>query len=642
MAAAAGLLLVSVTEGQVVHPRLLFGPEDIPGLREKVRREPWSSMFAHLKKTAGSNDRATGPLDPTDDYHRITAGQREAFLYVLTGDDSHAGRAREHATFAIQSSDWANRRVKGLTLYYVGKGLALMYDWCHGSPSWDEGFCRSVSRKLLDQADAVYESGGREQNRSLASNWQGLRFSTAGLMYLATDEPVDRARIERCHGVVRGYLLDNTGPSAQSRGWNAEGLGYTYYPMGNGVGPFAVAMHRADASRDLREVGGGARMMLWTVYAALVRNADGSLWRPDFGDDNPGADAEGTMGFAFWFCPPELHPGLAWWYDRTVGLAGNKTFDQGRFGTIASILYHPGDAVAPADPLSIPLWRRSMIDTEGNGYFTYRNAYRDQTDIVAQVFAKFRGNRGHNGPDALSFRVVGMNTIWATGGGRYGLRVGGVDVYKRSMNTLYPGDPDGPLRTGSLRGRLVGQPVLHGDGGGAVTLAIQQNNLGVDNHVRRFAVGFPGTRGDVPSHAGTGQTDPAAVMVIVDTSDNGKVWQMVTLRPNAITTEANRFTITAPDGASLRGTVIHPPARAIGFKVGSRPRGSNAGDIRENNFLHFGSDDGCYVVVMTIAPPRGAHPNVTAEGTWAQTPRGVIRVGGWRFDVSQDAIQRLP
>jgi hypothetical protein len=151
------------------------------------------------------------------------------------------------------------------------------------------------------------------------------------------------------------------------------------------------------------------------------------------------------MGFAFAFCPPELHPGMKFWYDRTVGLRGDRTFDNARFGTIASILYYPGAAVPEKDPMTMPGWRALFLDPAGNGFFTWRNRYRDTGDLVAQVYVKRRGNRGHSGPDALSFRILGLDTLWAVGGGRYGPKWNGQDAYLRSMNTLYPADPDSRL-----------------------------------------------------------------------------------------------------------------------------------------------------------------------------------------------------
>lgn len=621
---AASILSVVQVASAADHPRLLFSARDVKVLRERVKSEPYKSMLQRLIADAERPDKPDD--DPDTDYNRVHVAQRCGFLYVLTGDEAYAAKARQSVEPLLQSRNWGNRRVKGLSLYYVGKGVALAYDWCHGSKSWDADFSALVSKKLLEQAEVVSSNGGTQQNRSPASNWQGLRWSTAGLMYLATDEPFDLKKLEQCYGRVRQYLVDNLGTDRNARGWNIEGLGYTYYPMANGVAPFAVAMYLRDPKLDLRKTSPATRLTLWTCFAALVKTDAGPMWRPDFGDDNPGTRGEGSLGFAFWFTPRELLPGVLYWYEKTVGADGDKTWDNERFGTISSILFHPGDTVKPKDPMTIPEWRQALLDTGGNGFLTWRNHYKDASDVVAQLYVKLRGNKGHHGPDALSFRIVGQNTIWATGGGRYGPKLNGRDAFERSMNTLYPGDPDGDFRTNGNSGKIVTPPIIREDGSGHVVVSVAQNNVGTRDHIRWFAAEF------------SPKTGAHAAFVIADTSTDGRAWQMVTLATNPITTDGNTFTITGPDGSTMRGTVLHPSG-PVKFTVGKRIRGSNAGDVGENNFVHFGSDDGNYLVVLTLARKGEPHPPVSADGTWKTMPRGSVKVGQWSLKIDGTNIR---
>jgi len=539
-----------------------------------------------------------------------------------TGDDSWAQKSKTHVQTVLSGSHWANPRQKGLTLYYAGGRVAHAYDWCYDAPSWKGEFQQKVSAEIARQADVIFKSGGSEQNRSAASNWQALRWSSAGLLFLAMDEPVPDGALDACYQRVGRYLTDNLGGGDENAGWNAEGLGYNFYPMGNGVCPFALAMARKDPSKDLRKIG-AASHTLWTCFAATVVTSHG-LWRPDFGDDNPGTNAEGTFGFAFAFCPPELIPGLKWWYDRTVGEKGDKTFDRSRFGTIASILYYPGPAVAEQDPMKIPQWLALFKDSTGNGMFTWRNQYRDATDVVAQLYVKLRGNRGHSGPDALGFRILGLNNFWAVGGGRYGTKHKGADAYLRSMNNLYPGDPDGPLKTNGGIGRVVGTPVVRPDGGGHLVAYAQMNNLGVANNKRWFVTSF------------TPETAARGAFVVLDSSDNGSVWQMCTLATHPITPQRDGFLITAPDGATLKGTILFPAGATV--TTGKRPRGSNAGDVTENAFVHFPTQNGTALVALTLAAKGQPHPPVTAQGTWSATPKGTVTIGRQRVNFDGDQV----
>jgi MYXO-CTERM domain-containing protein len=603
------------------HPRLLFGPEDVPELRERVEREPYASMRARLEAVADT--------DPDPGLWGTSAmAVKTAFLYVLTGDDAWAQKARAHVEDRIGDANWANKSDKGLRLYFHGKAVALAYDFCASAPSWDAPFRSEVSAKLKAQADVIFSHGGTEQNTNPASNWQANRFSSAGLCYLATDDSFTAANLTDSYDKVVRYLRENMGEEEGTRGWNSEGLGYTQYPWGH-VGPFGIAMQRADATRDIRLAAPGVSRALWTTYAAtlaLPAGPSGNFgevfgMHPDFGDDNNYLVGEGAYGLSFFFSDPKLQPGLRYWYDRMVGAQGDKSYDDIRAGTIYSILYYPEDVTAQ-NPMASQDWVDGFADPLGNGYFTYRNRYSDAQDLVAQMYLKLRGNRGHNGPDALGFRLLGLDGAWAVGGGRYG----NGNVYYRSQNSLYAGDPDGALTTSGNSGSVVGEPKTKRNGGGFVVAEIGTSNVGVKNHRRRFFADYSDLSGS------------PGVYVVSDSSEDGRYWQINTIVLNEVETEGNTFTITAPSGASLRGHVLHPAAPS--FTTGTRARGSEFGfgdqAVTENRFVHFQSDDGDHLVVLTLAEPGAEHPEVAGSG---EGPLQAITVGGLEVTVLDDGFE---
>lgn len=615
------LLLASAALTAAEHPRLLFSAAELPALRAKVKEAPFTAMVDRLRADLDTNNWGTDPANPKASYDQAAVGLRAAFLYALTGDDALARKARTLVEGQLaDAKNWANGRTKGLALFMHGSRVALCYDWCHGAPSWDAEFSAKVSRELKRHGEIVVRSGGSEQNTNPASNWQGSRFAAGGLCLLATDETVETKDLDNCYNRVARYLRENLGSGKESRGWNTEGLGYTYFPMGNYVCPFAEAMLRHDPAKDLRKACGGAEWTLWTCSAAIVKTSLGLL-RPDFGDDNPGANAEGCMGWAFRWCPSELQPGLAWVYDRTVGAAGDKTYDRSRFGTIASILYHPGTEVAPRDPLTIPEWREGFDDRGGNGIFTFRNAYQGVDDVCLQLNAKLIGDRGHSGPDSLSFRLVGANALWGTGGGRYGKKTGGIDAYWRSQNTVYPGDPDGKVTTNGEKGRVLGGAVAE-DGSGWLSLA-GTNNVGTANLRRLVACDWK-------------RNGSLGAIVISDLSDNGRFWQMCTTADNTVTIAGNRFTISAPGGYTLQGTVLHPADAKLA--TGTRIRGSSVTPSLNENRWVTAEGDGAFLVALTIAGPKGTHPAASADGAWNGTRKGEVTVGGWKVAIDGDAV----
>ncbi|MGC9451648.1 MAG: Ig-like domain-containing protein [Oceanipulchritudo sp.] len=636
----AGILLSCLLSAQT-HPRLLIDAADIPDLRSKVTYEPWASMMNALVSVAELKED-----DLSLEYNDAESAYNCAFLYMLTGDDSWAAKARTYVENRIYdtTSDyaWAGN-VKGLSLYWIGMKVSFAYDLCYEAPSWDEAgadpdaFRKIVSQKLLEMGEKIWLNGGTQQNTNKASNWQGIRGAAGGICLLATDEYVDPAYLEGSFNKVHTYLAANMGTDLEGKGWNIEAIGYTMYPWGF-VGPFGIAATRSGLG-DIRDATPFATdFALWTVYSATARIHH--MWfdhygvHPDFSDDNNTHRGEGAYGLAYYYCPEALHPGLSWWYDSIVGWNGDQTWDKERSGVIYSILYHPGDAVVPADPLSIPEWRDAMLETGGNGYFTFRDRYLNGNDMIAQVYAKFRGNAGHNGPDALNFRIVGLDTCFVTGGGRYGIKTASndtgvsIDVYKRSQNGPYPVDPDNEISTNGNAGYLVDVPQFYPDGGGTVSLGISANNVDANNHRRRFLADYSAASG------------ARAVYVVADTTDDGEFWQLCTPEFNSISTTANTITISASNGASLKATVIYP-ATPVGMTTGTRLRGSTYGykGVRydENDFAHFQSADGDYLVVMTVVDAGETHPPVSSLSGTGVLNR-VLQVGGLTVHVDGDRI----
>ena len=607
------------------HPRLLFSRGDLPALRARAAQQPYAAILDRIRARA---DRDGQPWHQSD--NAVNCG----FLYAITGDDAWAEKARRFVEQRLNDTTvhpWTER-TKGIDLYMHAKSAALAADLCHGAPSWT-GFSPTVSQRLLAMGDLLRTHGGTEQNTDLASNWQANRWSAAGLCYLATDEPVPAGRIAECFDRVATWATENYGTGAGNRGWNIEGRGYQSFPWSH-VGPFAIAARRL-TGRSLRDASPSAvDHALWTIPAGACRIV-GEFGREfafhnDFGDDNPngGSRAEGCYGLGFAFAPKELLPGIVWWYDRMKGAAGDQTWDSARAGAIYSYLFHPGAAVKPVHPLAIPAWRAAMADTGGNGMVLFRNRYQDGDDLCAGLYAKLRGNRGHNGPDGLGFRLVGHGTAWVTGGGRYGRTIDGIEAYWRSQSSLYLVDPStGPLRSNGERGVLVGTPVIDSRGGGTAVGRMALTNVGVRDHVRRLLVDHG------PASGAEG------VYVLADTSADGRIWQLCTLATNTVSVDATGFTITASGGATLRGTVLHPAAPRLA--TGVRPRGNAAfisnQRIDDNRWITSESEDGDHLVVLTVVGPGKAHPQVRAlAGNGAADRR--ITVGRLTVTVGVDAI----
>lgn len=620
------------------HPRLFLGVEELQAVRDRLGDEPYASMYAEL---VAQRDYASfyRPYDPADPRSLFSRAQGSAFLYALSLDETYAQDARDdlETALALIGADWASPGTKGLTLYTYAIELAAAYDLCAPSAAWDAAFNYQLSKRLIEIAEVIVNDGGTDQPSSLGSNWRGARGGSAGLALLATDHVFDPALLATADGMVQNYLNDNQGNGV---GWNPEGFGYTAYAIGNFVGPYGVAAERADPSKNYRD---DARLegMTWSGFAGATTAYDvyglGGV-KTDWSNDNAHVGGEGTYGLAFYYADAELAPGIRHAYDRFMGALTPiqpPHWDSVQQGAFWSILYYPADT-APQDPAEIWDWHRRSKDTTGIGVFTYRDAYASAADILVQFKARLRTlSQGNDGPDGLGFRLIGLGDAFVVGGGR--------DSPGKELNqaTVYPADPNANFSWNKNLGTLVGTPLIKPDGGGHAIASMATSNVGTSGHKRWFVADF--------DEASTGAD---LAVVVADTSNNGLYWQLPTFLNNSITTSGNTFTITGTQGATLKGTILHPGGTPV-ITVGTKARGSgytleNGGTlatedpvtnprIEDNRYLYIhGSGDGDFLVVMTLVDSAGTHPAVThVSGGVADA---VVQVGNKNYALQTDDV----
>jgi len=618
------------------HPRLFFNTNELQLIRARLNHEPFASMLNSLLTYRDLGD-FYQPHNPADPKSLALRAFASAALYALTENETYAQDAKAdwQNAFTLIGSAWASTSTKGLDSYWYAAKLAFAYDLCARSTAWDTNFNNQVSLKLRDIGRMIIENGGTEQNTTPGSNWQGARFASGGLALLATDHTWPAPLMDTALTRVLMFLEGNQG-TGNSSGWNPEGVGYTAYPLGNFVGPFALAIDRLRPA-DSFSAHHGMQWMPWTLFAGATTALDiyglGGV-KTDWSDDNGHIGGEGTFGLAFAFAPDAIKPGLRHAYDRLQGDLSplGARWDAVRHGTFWSILFYP-ENIAPQNPLEIWDWHRAGDDSGGLGLFTFRNAYENADDILVQFKGRLRTmGGGHDGEDGLGFRIIGMGAPWAIGGGR--------DQPGRRENqaTVYPTDPNGFISTSSGQGTLVGPPLIKPDGGGHVIARMNLNNVGTTNHQRWFVTDF-----EQPA------TGAVAVIVVADTADNGRYWQLPTFFNHTVSVSSNTFTVTAQNGATLRGTVLQP-ANAPVITVGTKARGSgyallNGGTLAEvstnnplitsNRYLFVENTNGEFLVVMTLQK-SGAHPAVSqTAGTVADA---VIQVGSRTYSLQASNV----
>lgn len=618
------------------HPRLFFDKKDLVTLRARQHTAIGKEMIECMQKQL--LDLKTGNVDGVL-YDNALSAAMNGFLYLITEDESYAAESKVNIENVFALGQWADKNLKGLNSYWMGTYIAFAYDFCYNASNWDAEYKKNISTKILEMANMIADHGGTEQNTNPASNWQGIRGASAALCFYACDETYDEERLTKSVKKVNDYVKENYGGKYMSRGWNIEGSGYMFYPTGNFIGPYGIALERLDPAKGLRHNPSFVNSF-WTIYANISTALDlkgFGGFRPDFGDDNPHISGEGAFGQAFFYLPEDMKKAAKHCYDMAVGGVRNtKKHDGYRFGTVWAYMFYP-DQLESQDPMTVKPWKELFLEhtTDGCGYFTYRNAYKDGNDHIAQMYLKFRGNKGHNGPDALTYRIIGQGAPWAIGGGRYGPKAEGLkdDVYWHLMNTVYATEPlvvglvnpeTNKSGTSGKSGWVVGNPLLREDGSGHIVSEIDVNNVWTKEQKRWFVADFD-----------KGRTGAEAVYLVADVTLDGKYWQMVTTDDNEIQFYSDYFMITAPNGATMKGTVLLSEGD-LNFKQRRSVRGSEYGDSNYSKVVNFQSSNGKFLVALTVAAAGKNHPVVTLTGN--DIVGASIKVGAKQYTLTDDNV----
>jgi hypothetical protein len=593
-------------------PRLLFGPEDIPELRQRRLEAPYNTIFSKIVAVASTTSLAT-----YDNSLFSRAAQDFASIYAITGSTSYAEKARQSVLGLINdASFWAVDSSKGLTRARMGQSVALAYDWC--KDAWDASTRTLVSQKLLAMGESLYRSGGEGWPSNPANNWRAVRYSAMGMCYLATDETIDTARIQTAYDQVKLYLYSNLTGQSNAMGWNPEGSPYTSYPA-QFWGVFNQAIQRYDPTKNLLNEYPAVGKTLSTLYVGTVGISRGSRLGvvADWSDGGTGWSPNDALPLAWVNSDPSLVPAMKWQYDRLCGAQGDASWSTDNGAGMFNYLYYPKDVVAqnPADV------RGKTFYDPAFGITMFRNRYQDQDDFISFLNAKTRAYSGtHNGDDCNGFRIIGLNAQWVLGSGRYY-----TDIDPRGESTVFRYDPltsttNNTVATGSVVANLCRE-----EGDGYAVAA--GSSVGVTNHRRRFLSDYSGYSGC------------DGLFVIADTSTDGNWWRMSTAEYNNVEFTADGFIVTSPDGNRMFGRILHGNAGSLRTGTFQRHFSLDYEGVSYMNdkWIDFTSADGQFLVVLAIVRAGQPAPAFSTFGDGVfqtlSVNRQVITVGDTSFDV---------
>ena len=587
------------------HPRLIFRKQELPLLREKAQTPYGKAIISRLEKALEEKIYYEAYV-PNGGYHATG----HCFLSLLRNDPKSAATAWE---IVEQSLAQPGRRF--LEHAPIVAGVAMAYDLCYNA--WDETQRSKITRWLGNQAVKLTkgDTPKRGWNNNPWSNWYARARGASGLAALAIlyepeeylpnnkffTSPEEAWRLTRIseRGVVR-YLNWAIG----DRAFGTEGDLYTTEPWVLTIMPFIQAY------RNVMGVDLAPDKTQWMLPSYILRSVetdtgvayakvgtDGVFAAPSYGRHRLKTNYS-LFAVGLPIVPDEFLPGVMEFYDRNLGLNGDRTFGIGQLLPYEAIfaLFGYQDDVKLQNPEA--MWGKVLIDSQ-KGFYSFRNQWQDSNDIIASIYLKKQHLGGSwSFPDAGSFRIWGLGEQWAIAGKS--------EVKPEHENIVVTPDSNN-------KGSKQVYEKIASDGSGIVTM-IQGKWL------RSFAV-------DYSKASGT-----PGLFAVVDRFNltqeqdfQPKTWVLNV--SGAVTIQDSSFTITSPSGATLKGTFISPKGVQISYT--KTETGGLISAVGINDFF----------VVMSLQ--QGAIPQVSVEGSGLGA---IATVGNQRiaFDGSKIILGEFP
>ncbi len=395
-----------------LHPRLLFTPDELPALQQKVRdggRD--DSAYAAIRTTVA--EYLTKPIpDLFEDgmFGIDVISNTGVAAYLETPADSNAIALGRDVTIYIASEHGPEENDDPFYMSLRLRSLAFGYDLFFDSAS--DSIRALVKNEILAYADSTM-SGVRCRRwlwSPYVSNKSAMIGSALGLAALCLEAEMPReqflAAIETADDFVRAWhesLLDPDGSypeGAMYAGWSMQNLAYYFW-----------ARKRLHDHFDYSTLGKIRNLENWVAFSTLpigdaaVNNVNDTAYlNYPFSRENTYFDwAQTAWGSGL----------SAWLWERFVGPAYGH--DSGALADrVATVLWHRN--LPPANPRDV-LPTKYLWKQHGLYYFRTGWPEGDESDDVVFSFysGKFRG--GHAQEDQNNFTLYGFGAVFAADNG---------------------------------------------------------------------------------------------------------------------------------------------------------------------------------------------------------------------------------
>ncbi|MBC7889697.1 MAG: hypothetical protein H7Z13_17615 [Ferruginibacter sp.] len=517
-----------------------------------------------------------------------------AFLYAITQNKNYAEKVTALLEQTITDSTVFHQPIlKGLTRAQLVKAAAVSYDLCYHDLPVER---RAVfSKQILLAALSMESVMGVEANYAQESNWMGVRYGTVLFAALVCDEPIASgfknsladALVWDARERLRDHIQQNINPD----GWTAESMGYHFYNW-SFIAPALIALENSTHLRG-KAINQLAPHAIQSARAAAtacisMSAAKGKGIKADLADDNLGVDAN-----FFWYAL-RLYPEAQLPFIKWTALYLESIHD---IKSLFLKLAFDDASVLPQNPTNAA-WLNFVDPTQGVTVF--RNRFKDSNDIVATFTVTAKRVRAHQSGDNLSFRILGLNNIWAIGAGRTGLKAGQTNLFPEEQIPLNKNYESG--KTGLLISYKF-------EPNGSGTAIGSGSCMGVESHQRIFKVDYDTI------------TDAQAVFIVTDSSENGKTWRLNTPAFNQVLKQPDGFLINAPDGSSMKAIVIGKTNAQLKVNISDVPydgvtKENTTGIYFKGHYYKYSKAidiccDKNITVVLTLTKKGQPHPAVS-------------------------------
>ncbi|MCA1994403.1 MAG: hypothetical protein LDL41_20495, partial [Coleofasciculus sp. S288] len=419
-------------------------------------------------------------------------------------------------------------------------------------------------------------------------------------------------------------------------GWNSEGEDYTQWTMD-------LVLRYAHAYRNVTGVdlvGTTNLGHFLPLYVAQTIYGD----KPYMNTFGAGEQTAGLDLFAEGFSTvtEEYKSAVLWAWNYLLGLEDNKIERASNAVTAAFTLVNYPLEIEQKNPDQV---LPHVIRDRQKGGYVFRNQWKDENDIVTQVYLKSEPHRAawwYVGDGA--FRIYGLGHPWVV--------KGAMDKYQASERTF----ENVVLLPDNINGWLGAQTTYFQEqenGSGIVSMNLNDTYLAHKQEngkklpladlygrvLRQNTVdlGIRGMRSFAADYSGASGTPGLFVVVDKLTGGGQKVWQMIIPKEHQLSIAGRTFAIAASDGTTLKGTFVAPanvtlsPVEKKQFEHRNLRGELMSNAIALNGIQATGGDN--FFVVMTLQTDSA--PDVQSSGTGLDAK---VKVGSQTISFTGDRI----